>query len=113
MESQNEWLYNDGQNATRGVYNERITAIKNKVANVVKRYDTYQSTLQELYNLDGTLKSNFEYLNSLVHFLLFRIKNTNISHLKNDKKDITLSPMLVNGHLMPIKFRRIFLNMNL
>lgn len=55
----------DGQSANRGVYNERIDSIKNKLKNVVKRYDDFQATLNELGNLDQTLKNNEQLLNSL------------------------------------------------
>lgn len=45
LHDQSEWLYMDGQHANRGVYNERINAIKNKIAAVVKRYDDFQNTV--------------------------------------------------------------------
>lgn len=56
----------DGQTASRGIYNERINAIKNKTASVIKRHDDFQATLFELQNLDQTLKNNEQLLNSLV-----------------------------------------------
>ena len=68
MEEQKEWLYNDGENASRGVYTERITAIKNKVSGAAKRYENFQATLSELHVLEGCLKANAELLNSLVLF---------------------------------------------
>jgi molecular chaperone DnaK (HSP70) len=88
LEEQNAWLYDQGENATRGVYNERIQGIKNKVASVQKRYDNFQATLTELHNLDHCLKANTEQLNSLVPIDLFRIKNTNIFRPNNAKMAI-------------------------
>ena len=83
------------------------------MANIVKRYENFQSTVFELQNLESSLKTNVEKLNSLVHINLFRIKNTNISHPKNDRKDITPSTRPRNGPLRLTKSRKTSPSMNL
>jgi hypothetical protein len=59
LESQSEWLYSDGQNSSRGVYNERIEAVKQKVNAIAKRYENFENLKFELSNLVACLKFNF------------------------------------------------------
>lgn len=97
LEAQNEWLYNEGQESTRGVYNERISAIKNKIGPVVKRYDNFHAVVEELKVLEDCLKFNTDLLNSLVPIHLFRTKNTSTSRLRSAKRDSTTSATFENG----------------
>lgn len=46
LQEQSDWLYEDGVNASRGVYNERISAVKGKIAPIIKRYDTFENIVQ-------------------------------------------------------------------
>lgn len=31
LQTQNDWLYSEGENSTRGIYSERIEAVKQKI----------------------------------------------------------------------------------
>jgi hypothetical protein len=87
LENENEWLYSEGQNSNRGIYNDHISNVKSKVNAIAKRYDSFELLVYEVNNLNSALVANTTSLNSLVIAILFRIKNTNISLPKNDNKD--------------------------
>lgn len=89
LEGENDWLYSDGQNSNRGTYNERINNVKSKVAHILKRYEAFENLNNEVGHLNDALSANTNTLNSLVHFYLFRIRNTSTLLLKKDKKDST------------------------
>lgn len=65
LEENSEWLYNDGQNSTRGAYTERIDKINSKILPIKQRYDNFHQILEEINNLFGCLDANFHFLNSL------------------------------------------------
>lgn len=68
LEENSEWLYNDGQNSTRGAYTERIDKINSKILPIKQRYDNFHQILEEINNFFGCLDANFHFLNSLVNF---------------------------------------------
>lgn len=86
LERENEWLYNDGQNANRGVYSDRINGVKAKVAQVAKRYESFEQLVNEVKALGDSLTANTTLLNSLVRHALFRIRSTSTSLLRNARK---------------------------
>ncbi len=103
MENENEWLYSEGQNSNRGIYNDHISSVKNKVNAIAKRYDNFELLVFEVNNLNNALVANTNSLNSLVITILFRIKNTNISLLKNDNKDSATLRKSKAGLPVPMK----------
>jgi heat shock 70kDa protein 4 len=67
LENENEWLYNDGQNSNRGTYNERINAVRNKVAHIAKKYENFDLLVHDVKALGDSLAANANLLNSLVN----------------------------------------------
>jgi heat shock 70kDa protein 4 len=67
LEKENEWLYNDGQHSNRGTYNERINAVRNKVAHIAKKYENFDLLVHDVKALGDSLAANANLLNSLVN----------------------------------------------
>ncbi len=85
LEENSEWVYNEGQHSTRGVYIERIDKIMSKISPIKNRYDNFHQVLEEINSFFGCLESNFQFLNTLVTFLsYFRKLSMLISPLKKD-----------------------------
>lgn len=99
LERENEWLYNEGQNANRGVYSDRINGVKNKVSQVAKRYENFDQLVNEVKALGDSLAANTALLNSLVTHALFRIRSTNTSLLRNARKASPSSKRSAGGWL--------------
>ena len=70
LEAMNEWLYGDGQDSNRGTFVNKINEIKEKVNPIKKQFDKFEDIRNELGNLIGSLKYNFDLLNSLVPFFI-------------------------------------------
>ena len=70
LESMNEWLYGDGQESNRGTFVNKINEVKEKINPIKKQYDKYEEIRNEIGNLIGSLKVNFDLLNSLVTYNL-------------------------------------------
>lgn len=64
-----DWLYGDGQESSKGVFINKINEIKEKIGYIQKRYENFENIRNEIANLISSLKSNFDYLNSLVTFI--------------------------------------------
>ena len=64
-----DWLYEDGQESSKGVFINKINEIKEKIGYIQKRYENFENIRNEIANLISSLKSNFDYLNSLVTFI--------------------------------------------
>jgi len=65
LEQTSNWLYDEGQNANRGTYVDRINAVKEKIDPIQKRYENLERLSEEMNNFAGCLKHNFDYVNSL------------------------------------------------
>jgi hypothetical protein len=86
LEQSKEWLEGDGFNSTRGAYSEKIDRINAKVLPIKQRHDNLNHTTEEFGNFYACLDSNFQFLNSLVNFLVYFRKQSTLTLLpKRDK----------------------------
>lgn len=66
LEETGNWLYDEGQNASRGTYIEKLDHVRAKVGDIQQRYLAFENLAHEVSELVACLKHNFEFLNSLV-----------------------------------------------
>lgn len=64
LEKANEWLYSDGQNASRGLYLEKIDALKPSIEPIARRYHQAEQLDYAYQTAHKSIQSNISLLNS-------------------------------------------------
>ena len=105
LEAMSEWLYGEGQESNRGTYVNKINEVREKVGPVEKRYNTFEEIREESGVLITSMKTQFEFLNSLVSMHLCRIKSMNTFLPRNAKTLSTTSSASRFGSAMPKRSR--------
>ena len=105
LEAMSEWLYGEGQESNRGTYVNKINEVREKVGPIEKRYNTFEEIREESGVLITSMKTQFEFLNSLVSMHLCRIKSMNTFLPRNAKTLSTTSSASRFGSAMPKRSR--------
>jgi len=61
-------LYEDGANASRGAYKERLDKIYSWIGPITKRYEAHNAIIEEVPMFKNALNVHFNHLNSTVFF---------------------------------------------